>query len=192
MAAQAFTNLAGNPGSNQPTSYVASDGFVGKLASPLNPNSPTFGSATFPSGMTIPSGTTIPAGLSFPASSTFHGAVVQATLALPVTAAATTDFTMSLPAGATVLAAQVYTTTAYGAVTDAKISIGVSAGDATYVAQTSVKAAAVVALAFAAGATAAANLLALPTAPNLYVRITQTGGNSATGAATMVVTYIVS
>ncbi len=60
MAAQQFTNFAGGAGSNQPTSYVASNGFVGAPASPFNPNSPTFGAATFPSGMTVPSGTAVP------------------------------------------------------------------------------------------------------------------------------------
>jgi len=117
-------------------------------------------------------------------------------LAIVVPAATTTDFVMALPAGATVQTMQVYTTTAFGAVTDAQISIGNAVAGAQYVAATSVKAAGVVNLAFAATAASAAGLLSLPaTTPlggtNLFVRITQSGGNSATGAATLVVGYVV-
>lgn len=113
-----------------------------------------------------------------------------ARLAMTVTAAATTDFTMSIPPGASIASMEVFTTTAFGAVTDAKISIGTSAGDQTYVAQTSIKAGGVVTLAPAATTACAAALLALPAgSPNLWVRITQSGGNSATGAATLVIDY---
>lgn len=115
--------------------------------------------------------------------------VTSQALAMPVTAAATTDFTMSIPAGATLLRATVYTGTAYLAATDAKVSIGVSAGDQSYVAQTTVKAIGVYALTLVAAAAAA--LLAAPAAPNLFVRITQTGAFSATGAATLVVEYTI-
>ena len=59
-----------------------------------------------------------------------------------------------------------------------------------YVAQTSVKAAGVVILTFAATSAAAAAMLSAPnTVPNLFIRITQTGGNSATGAATLVASF---
>lgn len=58
MTAQNYTNFSGNPGSNQPTSYVSGDGFVGPPASAFNTNSPTFGVATFPSGVTLPGGST--------------------------------------------------------------------------------------------------------------------------------------
>jgi hypothetical protein len=109
-------------------------------------------------------------------------------ISLPVTATANTDIApLSLPAGKTLLRATVFTGTAYGAATDAKIEIGVSAGDASYVAQTSIKAVGIVNLTLVAAAAAA--LLALPTAPNLYVRIVQTGTASATGAATLVLEY---
>ena len=66
--------------------------------------------------------------------------------ALPVTATANTDFTMSIPPGARIASMTVYTTTAYGAATDCKIEIGTSAGDNSYVAQTSIKAAGIVLL----------------------------------------------
>jgi hypothetical protein len=102
--------------------------------------------------------------------------------------ATTTDYgPFSVPLGKTLLRASVYTGTAWAAVTDAKVSIGVSAGDQTYVAQTTIKAIGFFALTLAAAAAAA--LASLPTAPNLYVRVTQSGGNSATGLSTLVLEY---
>lgn len=115
--------------------------------------------------------------------------VVAQRLAMTVTATANTDFTMSLPTGATLLRATVYTGTAFLAATDAKVSIGVSAGDQTYVAQATIKALGVYALTLVAAASAA--LLSLPAPVNLFVRITQTGTTSATGAATLVVEYAI-
>jgi len=54
MAVQAFTNHSGSNGAaNQPTSYVAADGFVGAPVTPFNPNNPTFTAANFPAGMTF-------------------------------------------------------------------------------------------------------------------------------------------
>lgn len=108
---------------------------------------------------------------------------------ITVTATANTDIpAISLPAGATLVSAEVYTGTAFLAATDAKIEIGVSAGDASYVAQTTIKALGVVALTFVAAAAAA--LLSLPAVPNIFVRIVQTGTTSATGAATLVLEYV--
>lgn len=110
---------------------------------------------------------------------------------LPVqaVAAATQDYgPLSLPAGAILLSASFYTTVAFGAVTDAKISIGKTAGAQEYVAQVSVKAAGVVALSLVASELALSNL---PAAPNLFVRITQTGTASATGTGLLVVNYTV-
>lgn len=176
MAAQAFTNFAGNPGSNQPTAYVASDGFVGAPVAAFNPNSPTFNGASFPYGIA--------------ASQTIHGYETAATLSLPVTATANTDFTMSIPLGAIITSMMVYTTTVYTASTDAKISIGASAGAATYVALTSILAGGVVTLSPVASIGCAAALLSAPAVPNLYVRVVQTGTPSAVGAATLVVRYI--
>lgn len=108
---------------------------------------------------------------------------------IAVTAVANTDIAaISLPLGATLTAATVYTGTAFLAATDAKIEIGVSAGDASYVAQTSIKAVAVVALTLVNAAAAA--LASLPAVPNIFVRIVQTGAASATGAATLVLEYV--
>lgn len=113
--------------------------------------------------------------------------VVTQKIALPVTATANTDFTVSVPAGKTLLRATVFTGTAYTAATDAKIEIGTSAGDASYVAQTSIKAVGVVALQLAAAAAAA--LASLPAPPNLFVRVVQTGSTTNVGAATLVLEY---
>jgi len=115
-----------------------------------------------------------------------------ARLAMTVTATTNTDFTMAIPPGAAIQSLIVYTTTAFGAVTDAQITIGTSAGDNTYVAATSIKAGGLHTLAVASTATAAAAMLAAPalsSGVNLWVRIAQSGGNSATGAATLVVDY---
>jgi hypothetical protein len=114
------------------------------------------------------------------------GIVSTQKISLPVTATANTDIpAISLPAGKTLLRASVLTTTAYGAATDCKIEIGTSAGDNTYVAQVSIKAIGVVALTLAT----AAGLAVLGAAPQLYVRLVQTGAASATGAATLVLEY---
>ena len=110
-------------------------------------------------------------------------------LSLPVTAVTNTDLTASVPPGSIITGFDVYTTTAYGAVTDAQISIGSSAGSAAYVADTSIKAVGKVSLTLVNAAAEA--LLSAPNAsPNLFVRIAQSGGNSATGAATLVIRYI--
>ena len=107
--------------------------------------------------------------------------------ALTVTAVANTDTTVAIPAGARITGFTVYTTTAFGAVTDATIALGNAAAGAQYVAATSIKAAGVYNLTLAA--TAIAGLLSFP--GTLYVRIAQTGTASATGAATLVVQYSV-
>lgn len=108
--------------------------------------------------------------------------------ALTVPSQTNTDFTFTLPAGATIRSMAVYTTTAFGAVTDAQISIGNAAAGAQYVAATSIKAVGVISLTLVAASAAA--LLSFPSgSPNLFVRIAQSGGNSATGAATLVVNY---
>lgn len=108
-------------------------------------------------------------------------------LALPVTAVANTDFVVSAPAGKTLLRATVYTETAYTAVTDAKIEIGVSAGDASYVAATSIKAVGIVPLTLVGAE--AAPLASLPAPPNLFVRVVQSGGSTAVGNAILVLEY---
>lgn len=109
------------------------------------------------------------------------------TQALSVTAVANTDTTMSIPAGARIIKLTVYTTTAFGAATDATIALGNAAAGAQYVAATSIKAGGVVTLTPAATTAAASGLLSFP--GTLYIRIAQTGTASATGAATLVVEY---
>ena len=100
---------------------------------------------------------------------------------ITVTAATTTDFTVTVPAGAFLQSASTYTTTAFGAVTDATISIGTTVGGAEVVAATTVKAAGLKNHTLLDSAVA--TLTSLPT--TLRVRITQSGGNSAVGAATL-------
>ena len=131
----------------------------------------------------------------------------NAILPITVTAAATTDLgPIYIPAGSTITNITCFTGTAFGAVTDAKVSVGSTVGGQEYVAQVSVKANATVACTLVVGAlgnyatagsglmntatdTTVSPLAGAPTTP-LYVRITQTGTASATGAATLVVKYI--
>lgn len=115
--------------------------------------------------------------------------VVVRKLSLPVTAVANTDFTLSIPAGATLIRAVVYTTTGYGAATNANLTIGTSAGNNAYVTAVDVKAVGVYALTLVAAA--AADFVSMPAPPNLFIRIAQVGTASATGAATLVVEYSV-
>jgi hypothetical protein len=57
MAAQAFTNFGGSGVTGQPTSFCASDGFVGNPnVGGLNPNNPSFGPALFPYGANVTGG----------------------------------------------------------------------------------------------------------------------------------------
>ena len=111
------------------------------------------------------------------------------TQALSVTAVAKTQLAVTVPTGARITGIIVYTTTAFGAVTDVTIALGnVSTVDAAqYVAATSIKAAGVYPLTLAA--TAVAGLLSFP--GTLYLTIAQTGTASATGAATLVIQYAV-
>ena len=67
------------------------------------------------------------------------------TLMLSVTAVANTDFTMSVPPGATLLSATVYTSVAYTGAT-ATIQIGNAAAGAQYVAAVSIQAIGIVPL----------------------------------------------
>lgn len=110
------------------------------------------------------------------------------TLALPVTAVANTDFTMTIPSGSLIESMTVYTTTAYTAVTDAKLEVGSTVGGVDYVAATTIKAIGVAPMTLVAAAAAAfANF----TAGTLFVRVVQSGGSTAVGAATLVVVYSV-
>lgn len=113
-------------------------------------------------------------------------ALTAKTLSMTVTATANSDFTLPIPSGAIIRSMSVYTTTAFTAVTDAQISVGSAAGGAQYVALTSIKAVGIVSLTLVAAA--AATFLNF-TAGTLFVRIVQTGGSTAVGAATLSVTY---
>jgi hypothetical protein len=175
MAAQAYTNFSPNGGAaNQPTSFVAADGFVGPPTSPLNVNNPTFATASFPGG--IAGGTVI------------HGA--PTTLVTPVQAvsATATPFTLAVPAGATVTANQFYTVTAFTGTT-VSAEIGSASGDASYVAATSVKNGGVVTLAPVASTAAAAALLNT-TSGGLVFTLAQ-GTPTATGSGNLVTTYVI-
>lgn len=108
-------------------------------------------------------------------------------LALPVTAVANTDYpAVTLPPGAINVTYRTYTTTAYTAVTDAKISIGSSAGDQSYVAQTTIAA---IGVKSHTPVDAAAAVHLAPGALTFFVRVTQSGGSTAVGAATLVFDY---
>jgi hypothetical protein len=117
------------------------------------------------------------------------GAKAQLALktALPVTAVANTDFSLSLPPGAIVLSANVYTTTAYTGATVA-LQLGSTLGAADVVAATNIKATGFVLLVVAAGAPAA--IASLGAAPNLFVRIIQTATFTAVGNGTLVIEYM--
>jgi hypothetical protein len=108
-------------------------------------------------------------------------------LSLPVTAITNTDYTLSVPTGATIVTAAVYTTTAYTGTT-ANISIGSAAGGAQYVAATSIASIGIVQLALVNAAAAA--LVSMPAGtPNLFIRIAQSTTPTAVGAAMLVVDY---
>lgn len=111
----------------------------------------------------------------------------RTTLSLPVTATANTDYAaISLPAGAIDVAYKTITTTAYTAGTDAKVSIGSTAGGVDYVAAVSIAAIAVVTL---TPVNAAAAVHLTPGALTFFVRVTQTGTATAVGSATLIFTY---
>lgn len=108
-------------------------------------------------------------------------------LSLPVTAVANTDYAaVALPAGARNVTYRTITTTAYTAVTDAQISIGSTAGGVDYVAATTIKA---VGVKVHTPVDAAAAVHLGPGALTFFVRVTQSGGNTAVGAATLIFDY---
>lgn len=187
MAAQAFTNLSGNQNGNmnEPTSYVAADGFVGTPAYPLNPNNPTFGAMTFPAGLTIPAGTSIPA------SAVVHGVIATLQIPLAVTAVTTTAITATLPAGAIVRSMAVYTTATFtGNTSSVTIAIGSAASGAQYVAAVSISAIGVLSLTLVAAA--AGSFLSFPSgSPNVFITLTQAANATAVGAGTLSISYIV-
>jgi hypothetical protein len=114
---------------------------------------------------------------------------VTTTLSLPVTATANTDYTpIAFPAGATDLTYKTYTTTAYTAGTDAKISIGSTAGGVDYVAATTIAA---IGVKSHTPVDAAAAFHLAPGALTAFVRVTQSGTATAVGAATLTIGYSV-
>lgn len=112
-------------------------------------------------------------------------------IALAVTAVANTDIAFTVPAGARDLAFTETTVTAFGAATDAQLSIGSAAGGAQYVALVTIKAAAKTTLSLVGAGLA--DLDTVPGAPGtlttFYARIVQTGTASAVGAGVLNVSY---
>lgn len=111
---------------------------------------------------------------------------VARTQAIAVTATANTDIALTMPK-AKIITIINFTSTAFGAATDATIQIGSTLGGVDYVAAVTIKAAGKTALTFASG------LSSFPTISDgatLFIRIVQTGTASATGAATLVVEYL--
>jgi hypothetical protein len=117
------------------------------------------------------------------------GAAIRVTklFDLAVTAVTNTDFIFPVPVGAQDLILKSITTTGFTAVTDAQISIGSSAAGAQYVAATTIKA--IGRKAHTLVDTAASDYLSFPASGLFYVRIAQSGGNTAVGAAKLVVEY---
>jgi hypothetical protein len=111
-------------------------------------------------------------------------------LPLPVTATANTDFTVSLPPGGTLLNASVYTSVAYTGNT-VTIALGVSAGDATYVTATTIKAIGVYPLTLLQPAAAGPAIMPA-TSPNLFIRVIQTATTTNVGTAFLVLNYTAS
>jgi hypothetical protein len=105
--------------------------------------------------------------------------------AITVTAVANTDFSISLPPGATILSANFYTTTAFTGTT-VTAQLGSTLGALDIVAATNIKAAGYVLLVLAA--TAPASIASEGTAPNVFCRVIQTGP-TAVGAGLLVIEY---
>lgn len=110
------------------------------------------------------------------------GAVVARELSLPVTAVANTDYTVTLPAG-TILAIYERTTTAYGAVTNANLTIGTTVGGGEIVASVDIKSKANRTLTLV---DANSDVITPFAGGTVNVRITQVGGSSATGAGRLI------
>jgi hypothetical protein len=115
------------------------------------------------------------------------GGKVQAAskTAITVAAVATTDFSISVPPGVSILSANFYTTTAFTGTT-VVARLGSTLGTQDIVADTNVKAAGFVLLAIAA--TAPASIASEGTVPNIFCRITQTGA-TAVGVGLLVIEY---
>lgn len=110
------------------------------------------------------------------------GAVVTRELSLPVTAVANTDFTITLPAGA-ILSIFARTTTAYGAATNANLTIGTTVGGGEIVASVDVRTKANRTLTLV---DANSDVITPFAGGAVNVRITQVGAASAVGAARLI------
>jgi hypothetical protein len=122
----------------------------------------------------------------FGATATAGQPMLVRTAAIAVTAATNTDITLTMPKSK-IITLIVFTSTAFGAATDATLQIGSTSTGSEYVAAVSIKAAGKVALTFA---TALAAYPTITEGATLYLRVVQSGTLSATGAATLVVEYI--
>lgn len=110
-------------------------------------------------------------------------------VAITVTAVANTDIpAVSIPQGATIESIRTFTTTAFTAVTDAQISVGATAGGQDYVALTTIKAIGIYSHTLVNAGAAA--LSVMPAPPNIFIRIVQTGGSTAVGAASVIINYL--
>jgi hypothetical protein len=116
---------------------------------------------------------------------------LETPVALTVTATANTDFTFTLPAGARGVTFRTQTTTAFGAATDATLQIGSTSGGSEYVAAVSIKATGQVTHTLVGSGTAGLETVtgAPGTQTTFTARIVQTGTASATGAATLFVSF---
>jgi predicted RecA/RadA family phage recombinase len=110
------------------------------------------------------------------------GVIVSRELSLPVAAVANTDFTIALPAGH-ILAIYERTTTAYGAVTNANLTVGTTVGGGEIVASVDIKAKANRTLTLV---DANSDVITPFAGGTVNVRITQVGGNSAVGAGRLI------
>lgn len=121
------------------------------------------------------------------------GALIRCTeaIAIAVPAAATTDFSFPVPCAARNVRFTGLTTTAFGAVTDAQLSIGKTVGGAEYSAAATVKAQGAYTPALVASGVPDLDQVpgALGSMATFTARITQSGGNSAVGAFTLYVEY---
>lgn len=116
------------------------------------------------------------------------GDYIRASTSVPisVTATANTDFSFDLPLGAYDVSYRVFTTTAFGAATDATLQIGTTSAGVNLSAAATIKAIGV----YTPTLVAAGAALHLNPPTTIYGRVVQTGTASATGAATLVASYL--
>lgn len=106
---------------------------------------------------------------------------------------ATTDISLIIPAGVTVLGIQIFTGTAFGASGSVNLTAGTGIGDNAYLTATNIKAFGVFSPAWNGASNG--NLGSMPAGspsgvPNMFLRLTQVGTPSGVGSATIIVDYI--